>query len=98
MHSSWNAHVTNEDVCKQARERNEEWQEQGVFYFGCFMDVNQDICLELGKKTILKTRKIISCWHKAFEKWDEAEFTAFIITFKVEYAHILEMIIYLNCN
>ena len=54
MHSSWNAHVTNEDVCKQARERNEEWQEQGFFYFACFMDVNKDICLELGKKNNFK--------------------------------------------
>ena len=54
MHSSWNAHVTNEDVCKQARERNEEWQEQGFFYFACFMDVNKDICLELGKKNDFK--------------------------------------------
>ena len=30
------------------------------FYFGCFMDVNKDICLELGKGAILKTRKTIS--------------------------------------
>ena len=45
------------------------------------MDVNKDICLELEKETNLKTLKIISYWHKAFKKWDEAELTAFIITF-----------------
>ena len=39
-------------------ERNEEWEEQGIFYFACFMDVNKDTCLELEKETILKTRKI----------------------------------------
>ena len=62
-------------------ERNKEWQEQGAFYFACFMDVNKGICLELEKETVLRTHKITSYWHKAFKKWNEAELRAFIITF-----------------
>ena len=50
------------------------------------------------KKTILKTCKSISYWHKSFEKWDETELRACIILLDVEYVHVLEMIIYVNCN
>ena len=35
-------------------ERNEEWQEQGIFYFAYFIDVNKDTCLELEKKNNFK--------------------------------------------
>ena len=49
-------------------EKNEEWEEQGIFYFAYFMDVNKDTCLELEKETILKTRKVISYSHEAFRR------------------------------